>query len=61
MHKHKIDSANRLTVATAQYEERIEVALLRLPTEEKERKDRQFLKEATNRLNKQHLEYLYLK
>ena len=61
LQKHKIDSANRLTIATAQYEERIEVALLRLPEEEKERKDRQFLKEATSRLSKQHLEYLYLK
>ena len=61
LHKHKIDSANRQAVANAQYNERIEVALLRLPEEEKDRKDPQFLKDVASKLNKQHLEYLYMK
>jgi hypothetical protein len=61
LQKHRIDSANRLTIATVQYDQRIEAALLRLPEKEKERKNRQFLAEITTKINKQHLEYLYMK
>ncbi len=59
--EHRIDSANRQTVATAIYDESIEIALLRLPEEEKERKDRQLNTDMAKKINKEHLEYLYLK
>jgi len=61
LHKHKIDFANRQTVANAQYNERIEMALLRLSKKKKDRKNRQFLKDVASKLNKQHLKYLYMK
>jgi len=61
LQKHKIDSINQLTIAIAQYEKRIEITLLRLLKKKKKRKNCQFLKKATSRLSKQHLEYLYLK
>jgi len=56
--EHRIDSANRQAVATATYDESIEIALLRLPAEEKARKDRQLNTDMAKKINKEHLEYL---
>lgn len=59
--EHGIDSANRQSAATAIYNENIEVALSRLSEEKQALKDGQFNIDMTKRINKQHLEYLYMK
>jgi hypothetical protein len=59
--EHRIDSINWQTVASAIYDENIETALLCLPEKEKKQKKRQLNIEIAKKINKEHLEYLYLR
>jgi hypothetical protein len=59
--KHRIDSVNRQAVVTTTYDKSIKIALLRLSEKEKERKDRQLNIDIAKKINKEHLEYLYIK